>query len=284
MNEAVCCITSDVSFGLTDPRTGFDKIDVYTALTPGRGAHVLLTALIIDESARTFVHNFEALASLYPYLRTEEFVLIIDGDPAKIQAARHVFPCVVIILCIKHLLDNFKSRRRTCWSVEDGDEGLELTYVCNCRLCGREMPFLTPAENPAEALVARCQQCEEAGNGVSNTSSSSSGSSSTGATSWFARGANLMASAASGAAAAVTSLLSGQHRSDDQLFQRAMESPVTWHMCWEKLRNAPSLPECKRLLELLKRHHPAATGYVDYLWRNVGLWAVCAFVWKPTFG
>ena len=268
-----------MTFGVTNPDTGFDKYDVYCSVSPGRGLHVLVQAIIRQESARTFQHNMELLCTQYPHLRTEEFVMVIDGDPAKILAARHVFSMVILVLCLKHLRDNFTSRRGSCCYRDDGEdeddvEGLAEIFVCSCRKCGMEMP-LPDADNAASAADACCPACTE-------SNSSSGGSAAGQEQSWL----HMLAGAAGAAAAAAVGALVGRPEimSDADVFKRAMESPALWNTAWSRLRNSPTLPECKKRLDLLKQHYPRIGKYCDFLWRNAGLWAKVAFVWKPTLG
>jgi hypothetical protein len=119
-------ITSDVTHGLIDPQTGFDKFDSYCAVTPGRGLFVLVQAIIRNEQARTFASNMELLCERYPHLRYDEFVLVVDCDPAKILAARTVFRNVIIVLCIKHLRDNFNAKRGIRHHVVSASSGTQL--------------------------------------------------------------------------------------------------------------------------------------------------------------
>ena len=280
----VAVVTSDVSFGLTDPLTGFDKLDLYTSLSPGREAHLLMAAITSNESARTFRHQMLLLRKLYPHLAEEEFVLVVDGDPAKILAARHVFKNVVIILCVKHLKDNYVGRRGSGrhgnGNQEDDDDddrdddrekdGIEKTYVCNCRVCGREMP-VEESDLPS-AVEARCELCSESS---VSTSSSSSGS-------FLSRALGAFGAAVAAAAGAAALLTGGSE--DERLFMRARESSVTWNACWYKLRNAPTLRICEERMNWFKKYNPEFSKYADYLWRNVGMWAECAFVWRLTFG
>jgi len=95
-------------------------------------------------------------------------------------------------------------------------------------------------------------------------------------------------SAVAGAAAAVPAIggaaANGENMSDNDLARRCFESAVHWNWMWGRLRNAPTMADCEARLNLLKHHHPRLRKYVDFLWRNVALWAKVAFVWKPTLG
>lgn len=275
-------IASDVTFNVTDPRSGYNKFDCYTDLSPGRHPQILLTAVIVSEDARTFKHNMEFLLHLYPHLATEEWVLLVDGDPAKIQAARSLFPYVIIVLCLKHLQDNFTSRRLKGKAWQCGtSEGLDQTFVCTCRGCGAEMP-LPIINDPASALQARCTACC-AGSTSSSSSSSSAEAEGQSVGLWgrLCAAAGVIGEAAGALGEAARRLAQA---SDETLFKNAMDSAVAWNTAWKKLRDSTTLPECKARLDLLAQYHPGVADYTKYLWRNVGSWALCTFVWKPTFG
>ena len=284
-DEAITVIQSDVTFGMTNPGSGFDKLDVWCSASMSRGLNVLMMVLIRNESARTFQHNVEFLCTEFPHLKTDEFVMVIDGDPAKILAVRSVCAAVIIVLCLKHLRDNFISRRgsHSCYRRDDDEdedvvhEGLADTFVCLCRKCGIEMP-LPDANDAASAADARCSAC-------AGSSSSSGGSAVALGGSWLHMLAGAAGAAGAAAAAAVSALVGRpESLSDTDVFKRAMESNVMWNTAWSRLRNSSTLPECKTRLDLLKQHYPQIEKYVDFLWRNVGLWAKVAFVWKPTLG
>jgi CW-type Zinc Finger len=65
---------------------------------------------IVSEDALTFAHTFDLVLEVAPQLATDVFVLLLDGDRATWQAAKHKFRNVVIVLCLFHASENMKKR------------------------------------------------------------------------------------------------------------------------------------------------------------------------------
>ena len=99
---------SDVTFGITSPKSGISKWSFITMLTPGHEAFVIVASAITQEDTATFVNEMDVLLDLYPSLKYDNWVLIVDGDPAKFKAARIQFQRVRIILCLYHATENIK--------------------------------------------------------------------------------------------------------------------------------------------------------------------------------
>lgn len=99
---------SDVTFGLTSPKCGVSKWSFITMLTPGHEAIVVVASAITQEDTETFLNEMDLLLELYPNLKSDNWVLIVDGDPAKFKAARLRFDRVHIILCLYHATENVK--------------------------------------------------------------------------------------------------------------------------------------------------------------------------------
>ena len=99
---------SDVTFGITSPKSGVSKWSFITMLTPGHEAFVIVASAITQEDTATFVNEMDVLLDLYPSLKYDNWVLIVDGDPAKFKAARIQFQRVRIILCLYHATENIK--------------------------------------------------------------------------------------------------------------------------------------------------------------------------------
>lgn len=104
----ISVVTSDVTFGLTSAVTGFRKWSFCTALTPSHEAYVLTYSAIKKEDSSTFLSEFKFLISIYPDLERQSFVLLVDGDKAKLLAARTTFRNCSIILCLFHSSENIK--------------------------------------------------------------------------------------------------------------------------------------------------------------------------------
>lgn len=99
---------SDVTFGITSPKTGISKWSFIRLLTPGHEAFVVVASAITHEDTATFMNEMDVLLDLYPHLQYDNWVLIVDGDPAKFKAARLKFQKVRIILCLYHATENIK--------------------------------------------------------------------------------------------------------------------------------------------------------------------------------
>jgi hypothetical protein len=99
---------SDVTFGITSPQSGISKWSFITLLTPGHEAFVVVASAITHEDTVTFMNEMDVLLDMYPSLKHDNWVLIVDGDPAKFKAARIKFERVRIILCLYHATENIK--------------------------------------------------------------------------------------------------------------------------------------------------------------------------------
>ena len=59
---------------------------------------------------------------------------------------------------------------------------------------------------------------------------------------------------------------------------------MTWHAIWKYLRTAPTLPAVRMRLNEILHKFPNSKKYIDFLWRNVSTWAICAFTWELDYG
>ena len=64
----------------------------------------------MSEDTATFAHTFDLVLEVVPQLATDVFVLLLDGDSATLQAAKHKFRNVVIVLCLFHASENMRKR------------------------------------------------------------------------------------------------------------------------------------------------------------------------------
>jgi hypothetical protein len=99
---------SDVTFGITSSKCGISKWSFFTMLTPSHEAFVVVASAITHEDTGTFLNEMDLLLDLFPRLRFDNWVLIVDGDQAKFKAARLRFERVRIILCLYHATENVK--------------------------------------------------------------------------------------------------------------------------------------------------------------------------------
>ena len=76
----------------------------------GREIEILVSSGIVNEDALTFAHTFDLVLEVAPQLAIDPFVLLLDGDRATWQAAKHKFRNVVIVLCLFHASENMKRR------------------------------------------------------------------------------------------------------------------------------------------------------------------------------
>jgi hypothetical protein len=115
---------SDVTFGITSPKCGISKWSFITILTPGHDAFVVVASAITQEDTATFMNEMDVLLDLYPSLKVDNWVLIVDGDPAKFKAARLQFDKVHIILCLYHATENIKRHfGRMCLTLDTVEKG-----------------------------------------------------------------------------------------------------------------------------------------------------------------
>ena len=84
----------------------------------------MVASVITQEDAATFMNEMDVLLDLYPRLKYDNWVLIVDGDPAKLETARIKFERVRIILCLYHATENIKKHfGRMCLTTGSENEG-----------------------------------------------------------------------------------------------------------------------------------------------------------------
>jgi hypothetical protein len=107
-----CVLTSDATHAITASDSGFPKISTFAAIGGDLKVNLISTTALQKEDAFTFKAEARHVKRMYPSLGTDVFVLLVDGDAAKIAAARAVFSNVVIILCLYHSSENAKAHLR----------------------------------------------------------------------------------------------------------------------------------------------------------------------------
>jgi hypothetical protein len=115
---------SDVTFGITSPKSGISKWSFITMPTPAHEAFVIVASAISHEDTETFMNEMDVLLDLHPSLKYDTWLLIVDGDPAKFKAARIKFEIVRIILCLYHATENVKKMCRMCLTTNLAAEGI----------------------------------------------------------------------------------------------------------------------------------------------------------------
>ena len=76
-----------MTFGITSAKSGISKWSFITMLT----SVVVVASAITHEETTTFLSEMQVLLDLYPSPAYHNWVLIVDGDPAKFKAARMKF-------------------------------------------------------------------------------------------------------------------------------------------------------------------------------------------------
>ena len=90
-------------------------------LFTGREIEILVSSGIVSKDARTFAHTFDLVLDVAPQLANDVFVLLLDGDRANWQAAKHKFKIVVIVLGLFHASENMRKRfGPLCRSFQNG--------------------------------------------------------------------------------------------------------------------------------------------------------------------
>ena len=102
---------SDVTFGITSPKSGISKWSFITMLTPTHEAFVIVASAIKQEDTVIFMNEMDVLLDMHPYLKYDNWVLMVDGDPAKFKATRIKFEKVRIMLSLYHAMENVKKHR-----------------------------------------------------------------------------------------------------------------------------------------------------------------------------
>ena len=117
--------TADVTFNITDPDHGFNKLSIISLINRGRLITPLVYSAIQNEDYATFAAELEFfLEAVDPTLKFRAVVFIVDGDRGRIKAIRKFLPRARIFMCIWHKGVNFESHfgNLTLRAVEDADQ------------------------------------------------------------------------------------------------------------------------------------------------------------------
>jgi hypothetical protein len=126
-------LLSDTTFGLSSRNSGFPKHSIWVSVDSAHYAHLLAFIMIQSEDRDTFDFECRLMLSRFPSLATAVFVLLVDGDRQKMEAARAHFANVCIILCFFHCWQNVKKHLQTSvnafleWKARNPGGGEDIT-------------------------------------------------------------------------------------------------------------------------------------------------------------
>ena len=130
-------LTSDVTHGITEAASGIQKWSSWSTLSVTHKLRKILSGGLLHEDTPTFSTETELLLEVYPWLKYHSFVLLVDGDMAKWQAAKTAFEHVTIIFCLYHASENMKKHfGKLCRSTKKVDDSVN-DYWVQCDSCQR---------------------------------------------------------------------------------------------------------------------------------------------------
>lgn len=222
--------------------------------------YILAISLMVHEDIETFSFECKFIVKLYPQLVYNKFVLLVDGDAAKISASRSIFNAVVIILCLFHATANIKKhftpflRNKTKFKTSATSQ----TNVSSNKLEDQQ-----PAVGYEESEVAETIECmideleqlerTEESEGLEQFSDDEEEAST-------------------------------PSNNDEEFRELIMLDSWTgknWYKIWNILRNSQTVSICNKRLDLLSQF---GLEYTAYLRRNLNDWLVACFTWEFTCG
>jgi len=292
-------LMSDVTFGITDKKTGFGKWSHYLMVCPDHKIYTLCVSAIKHEDTVTFVQEARFLLIYYPELAEERFVLIVDGDKAKWAAARLMFPLVLLLMCVYH-----------------GSECFKRKFGPICRSTPRALstsiqpPAFQQVNSPSDDMWIACDKCNkwrllEDNFDITQYSNRS----------FFCSDISLNCSVPSSSTFEVDSAVSstdstllkervekGSDEEDieevllteedetvignaiiEELIRAANIPDKKWFVLWSYIKNGPTLIEVRARLDAVVKYYPTSAEYVSFLWQNVRTWAKCCSTWHQTY-
>ena len=106
-DSAFCVITADVTFNVTSPSHGFQKLSLTCGVSNAREVFLLVCSVLNSENFKNFAAECRMLAERYPALLTKTTVWILDGDQARRAAVDSVFGSLAIkLMCLYHAVQN----------------------------------------------------------------------------------------------------------------------------------------------------------------------------------
>ena len=200
--ESYAQLMADVTHHIINPKDGFSKLSSITSITPNREVQPLVISAVVSENTFTFVSELQLLGEIFPHLKQQHAVMLVDGDTARIAAVKKEFPIMQIMLCGMHTEENALRRLGKCAKATLAADFVDSYYVqcTRCKKMRRAEPgSIDPAQEESYEFIrmfecstwieAGCTAPEEyacsggcsggvAGSNSSNSSNSSSSNSS----------------------------------------------------------------------------------------------------------
>ncbi len=293
-------LMSDVTFGITDKKTGFGKWSHYLMVCPDHKIDTLCVSAIKREDTVTFVQEARFLLIYYPELAEDRFVLIVDGDKAKWAAARLLFPRVLLLMCVYHGSECFKrkfgpicrSTPRALSSIQppdlQQDNSLEessndMWIACdNCnkwRLLEETFDITQYSNRSFYCSDISLNCCDPS----SSTFDDDAAVSSTDST------LKEIIDKENDDADIEEELLTDDDATIigtaiiEELIRTANIPDKKWFALWSFIKNGPTLIEVRARLDAVIKYYPTSAEYVSFLWQNVRTWAKCCSTWHQTY-
>lgn len=103
--ERKIVFSKDVTFGVVDCNSGFDKLSTISALNADHTIDPLCFTIMVKETKECFLEEMEFFCQHYSWLdlKTNRSTWFVDGDKKNIIAVEKVLPMAAITLCLYHL-------------------------------------------------------------------------------------------------------------------------------------------------------------------------------------
>jgi len=114
--EKKIVFSKDVTFGVVDCNSGFDKLSTISALNADHTVDPLCFTLVVKETKECFTEEMEFFCHHYSWLNLKDSrsTWFVDGDKKNIIAVEKVLPLATVTLCLYHLAGTMYTHKLQC--------------------------------------------------------------------------------------------------------------------------------------------------------------------------
>jgi hypothetical protein len=110
--DTASIIVHDTSFGIVDPKSGYEKLSILATMERAGRSQILLCGVSVSDRTEYFTVMLDLLKEAYPQLaQNERLVVFSDEDTAFLNATKSCLPNAHQFICMWHKKRNVSKRR-----------------------------------------------------------------------------------------------------------------------------------------------------------------------------
>ena len=208
-------------------------------------------------------------------MKERDFLVIVDGDPARMNSIRSHFPKAKIMLCLYHSLENIKAKFAPAINGQRRNVSSDLTTPSvtehvltnattdNSSVAGESPSRETIIDNP----FVLNNQADVQTNATTDNSS--------------------IAGESPSRETIIDNPFVLNNEADNPIRSNKSSlidlTDMSWQNIWNYIRFAPTKVEALNRLTELGLQFPTLLTYITFLRRVVDTWAVCTFTWNKSY-